>query len=214
MGDDKVLIIKKAQQGDRKAMRLIYEEYYQFVLDYTHRYLMNSSEAKDVTQDIFIRVFDKMRGFKFESEFGAWLNVVSRNHIISYIRKEKKYRFESLDETVPEEDIKEEEPESSELETYKNNLSVPELYAMLKQLDEKSRTIFNLYAIEGMTHKEIGLQLGISDGTSKSQLSRARVKFRELLSIEYERINQQKKNKSLIIALMYIISILINGTLL
>ena len=113
MTSDKLYIIQKAKEGDSKAMRLLYEEYYQYVLNYCHRYLMNYSLSKDLTQDIFLLVFDKIKLYKVESDFGAWLNLVCRNFIISYLREQKKNLFSSLDDYTNygnvEEEIEEDE---------------------------------------------------------------------------------------------------------
>jgi len=211
MTSDKVFIIRKAQEGDKTAIRLIYEDHYQYVLDYCHRYLMNFAEAKDVTQDIFIRVFDKIGTYREEGEFGAWLNLVCRNHIISYIRKEKKIIYESINEFSDYEKNQSEDIDENTFESYRKNLSVNEVYDLIGKLDDRSRIIFNLFAIESLSHRDIAAQLGISEGTSKSQLSRARIKLRELLMWEFEKQTQVNKTQSLFAIAMIAILIIIKG---
>jgi RNA polymerase sigma factor (sigma-70 family) len=196
MRQGKVYIIQKAREGDRKAMQILYEEYYQFVLDYVHRYLMNYSQSKDLTQDIFLRVFEKLHLYKGHGDFGAWLNTLCRNYIISYLRKEKKQRFTDIDPDAAYSG-NDEELDENEFELFKSNLSIEDVYELLSALDTKSRTIFNLYAVDGLSHKEIALQLGMSEGTSKSQLSRARVKLKNLALQRMEVLKNDKIKKGI-----------------
>ncbi len=210
MTSDKLYIIQKVKEKDSNAMRILYEEHYQFVLDYCHRYLMNYSHAKDMTQDIFLHVFDKINTYKATGEFGAWLNVVCRNYILTYLQKEKKNRFVAFEDHF-EFETEDEDIDVDEFHDFRNNLSVEEIYSLLGELDTKSRTIFNLYAIDGLTHKEIAVQLGISAGTSKSQLSRARVKLKQVALKEIER--KKKAGLKTIRGLVMLITAIIGITI-
>lgn len=130
------------------------------------RYIANRSDAEEVMIDGFMRAFDRISQFREEGSFEGWLRRIMVTESLMFLRRTKAWRQEiALDEVTTEPDY----------EWADNALEVDDLLRLVGQLPDGYRTVFNLYAIEGYTHQEIANELGISEGTSKSQLSRARL---------------------------------------
>lgn len=128
-------------------------------------------------QESFIKVFNKLDTFKNHGELGGWIRIVTVNTALAFLRKKKLIMYG--DETIVE--------HHQENITYLNELELEDLLAKIRALPAGFQTVFNLYAVEGYTHKEIGKMLGISEGTSKSQYSRAKVELREMIDEELKR---------------------------
>jgi len=128
------------------------------------RYSKNEAEAEDLLQDSFIKAFDKLSTFKNKGPLGGWLRKLTVNTALELYRKNK---ISHLSLTLITEEV---DPSVDPIQ----KLELDDLVYKIQQLPTGFRTIFNLYAIEGYTHKEIGQLLSISDGTSKSQYSRAK----------------------------------------
>jgi RNA polymerase sigma-70 factor (ECF subfamily) len=140
------------------------------------RYCSSREDAEDLLHDGFVKVFEKIGSFKGQSALETWMTRVFVNEAISRIRKRKsRGEWFTLDaETEVADDAEEaDEPE--------NEWDADTVMQAVAALPDKYRIIINLYAIEQRTHKEIGELLGIAEGASKSQLSRARAMLRELL---------------------------------
>lgn len=150
------------------------------------RYIKDDSEAEDVMITAFVKVFEKIDQFKGEGSFEGWIRRIMVNESLTYIRKHKSMYLEVDIEQADR------EPNCEELG---NHLEAEDLMKMVNQLPVGYRTVFNLYAIEGYSHKEIAKQLGISENTSKSQLSRARVLLQKYL-LNSERIINEKIGRS------------------
>lgn len=127
------------------------------------RYVGDKMEAEDVMIEGFMRVFDKIDQFHFQGSFEGWIRKIMVNEALMYVRSKKVLEVD-LDVAI-------EEPNNYEFST---DVEAEDLMKLIEQLPEGYRTVFNLYAIEGYNHQEIGEMLEISEGTSKSQLSRAR----------------------------------------
>lgn len=142
------------------------------------RYASNEDEAKDMLQDGFIKVFDNLHKYRGESSLQTWVGRVMINNAINQLKRDKRMQMSSLQPT-DEFDIAENNEEVAE----EIDRAEPEtIIAMIQTLPTGYRTILNLYAIEGYTHKQIGEMLGIAEGTSKSQLSKARILLKQELS--------------------------------
>ncbi|WP_394331570.1 RNA polymerase sigma factor [Crocinitomix catalasitica] len=143
------------------------------------RYAKDEMEAEDILQEAFISVFKNIKSYKSEGALGAWLRRITVNKAIEQFRKNK--TLQKLSENVgyfqADEDFE---------ITVLNQLNLDDLIAKIATLPVGYRTVFNLYAIEGYTHKEIGEMLKISPGTSKSQYSRARNLLNEIITSEIE----------------------------
>lgn len=142
------------------------------------RYTGNSDEAKDLLHDGFIKLFDRISGFREFPRFEAWMHRLFTNHCIDYVRSAyKRYmRYHNDDHllTIPEAD-KEEETEM--IFTWSSD----EIIAALSQLRPDHRSIINMYAIEGFSHQEIAQKLGIEYSSSRSKLLRARQSLKQIL---------------------------------
>ncbi len=138
------------------------------------RYSNDVKDAEDLLQETFIKVFHSLKQYKGNGDLGAWIRRIAINKAIEKWRKEQREKqiFETKDMEYLEETYAA-EPE--------DQLALEELLNKIQSLPMGFRTIFNLYAIEGYKHKEISTQLGISEGTSKSQYARARAMLIKLL---------------------------------
>lgn len=158
-------IIKACQKGERSAQKALYELFAPKMLGVCLRYSSDRESAEDFLQDGFIRIFEKIKQYRFEGSFEGWMRRLIVNMIVESFRK-KRFQTE-LTNDFPDVESHEEltEPETP---------SLNDLLNLVRQLPERYRLVFNLYVLEELTHGEIASRLGISQGTSKSNLSRAR----------------------------------------
>ena len=169
-------LVKACQKGDPKAQRRVYEKYAPKMLGICFRYVHDDFEAEGIMIEGFVRVFDKIESFKLEGSFEGWIRRIMVNESLMYLRSNKKYQFETSYDQI----LYEPEPEQ-----FRTDLETQDLLKLIEKLPVGYKTVFNLYAIEGYSHAEIAQQLGITESTSKSQLSRARVVLQgELMKIE------------------------------
>jgi RNA polymerase sigma-70 factor (ECF subfamily) len=148
------------------------------------RYAQTSFEAEDLMHDGFVKVFRHLGSFKFECPLGAWIRKIMVNTALSYYRQKRhQTEFAELEILV---NVAEPEPEMQ-------HLAAEELMEMVRSLPDKYRLVFNLFGIEGYSHKEIAELLGITEVTSRSQFLRARHLLREMVNqedkIRYEKIS-------------------------
>lgn len=136
------------------------------------RYAGNEDEAEDILQEGFIKIFKKLDSFRSEGSFEGWIRRIFVNTAIEHFRR-KKY-MQSVSE-------KEENTIEGNDVSVLDKMAAKDIMALIKQLSPGYRTVFNMYVVEGYTHKEIADMLGISEGTSKSQLSRAKVILQDLV---------------------------------
>ncbi len=163
--DTETELIEQCRKGRRKAQQSLYDRFSGLMLAVCSRYIADRSEAEDVMISGFVKVFSKLDQFKHEGSFEGWIRRIMVNESLSYIRKNKAMYLEvDIDEAHRE-------PDYAVLD---NHLHAEDLMKLIAQLPTGYRTVFNMYAIEGFSHKEIAEDLGISENTSKSQLSRAR----------------------------------------
>ena len=175
-------LLEDCRKGDRKAQRDVYEKYSGLMFSVCRRYISEPEAAEDVLVCGFMKVFSKIDQFKREGSFEGWVRRIMVNESLTYIRKNKSLYMQVEIENA------EREPDYSQLS---DHLEEEDLMKMINRLPAGYRTVFNLYAIEGFSHKEIAEQLDISENTSKSQLSRARAHLQKLL-IEAERFMNDK----------------------
>ena len=136
------------------------------------RYASNAEEAEDILQEGFIKIFKKLDSFRGEGSFEGWVRRVFVNTAIEQFRR-KRY-------LQPVTEREENTIEGKSLSAL-DGLAEKDILALIKELSPGYRTVFNMYVVEGYTHKEIAEMLGISEGTSKSQLSRAKVILQEMV---------------------------------
>jgi len=167
---------------DPNAQKQLYEKYSAKMFGVCLRYVKDYSEAEDVLVTAFMKVFDRLVQYKGQGSFEGWIRRVTINEALTFLRKNRNMYLEVEIEKVDK------EPEFQKLE---NELEVEDLLNMVKRLPEGYRTVFNLYAIEGYTHREIAKKLEINVNTSKSQLSRARKLLQKYL-VESEMYYNEK----------------------
>jgi RNA polymerase sigma-70 factor (ECF subfamily) len=176
-------LIIACKKQHAKAQKELYERYAAYMLGLCRRYVKGEMEAEDVMIRGFMKVFSKINLFEGKGSFEGWMKRIMINEALGYIRKNKSMYLETDIEAADK------EPDFDQLST---ELETEDLLKMINELPSGYRTIFNLYAIEGYSHREISKLLGINENTSKSQLSRARMHLQKKL-LEAERIVEKKK---------------------
>jgi RNA polymerase sigma factor (sigma-70 family) len=164
-------LIKRCKAGERKAQELLYKQFASKMLGVCFRYATDKMEAEDMLQNGFIKVFQKLADYRGEGSFEGWIRRIMVHSSIEYYRKHHK-----MMQVV---DIEEAGSETSSNPLATAKLAAEDLLMLIRQLSPGYRIVFNLYAIEGYSHKEIAAIAGITEGASKSQLSRARSILRE-----------------------------------
>lgn len=151
--------------GDEKAFKAIYDKLAGKMYSLCLRYAGNSYDANDFFQEGIIRVYKNLSGFKGSGSFEGWARKIFVNTCLDMLKNKQKTVFDQLSEDM--------QLTSSPIQGLEK-LSQSELLKMIQQLPNGYRTIVNLYLVEEYNHKQIAEMLGISEGTSKSQLSRAK----------------------------------------
>jgi RNA polymerase sigma-70 factor (ECF subfamily) len=175
---DDLKLIEGCIKGDRKMQRQLYEQFSPRMMAVSLRYAKSQLEAEDILQEAFIKVFNKIETFRKESSLYHWIKTIVINTALSHQRS-KLYQF-------PMGDVKETDFSSSE-DFSLSDFHFNELLGMIQTLPAGCQMVFNLYAIEGYKHHEIAEMLEISEGTSKSQFSRARVLLQGMLEKKTKR---------------------------
>ncbi len=162
--------------------RVLYDRYAPRMLVVAMRYSKVKSEAEDILQEAFVKVFDKIKKFRNESTLGFWIKRIVVNTALNFHRS-KMFLYPMVDV----ENLKEDHYSDLSLSNY----HLEELLQMVQELPSGCQVIFNLYAIEGFKHEEIAKMIEISEGTSKSQYSRAKALLRKKL-VESEKLDYGK----------------------
>ena len=159
-------IIYQCKNGNGKAQTELYRLFSPKMYGVCLRYAKDSADAEDILQEGFIRVFTKIGQFESKGSFEGWMRRIMVNTALEKFRKnDRLYPVEELStfETI------------EMVEETVSSITADELMQMIQELPPRYRLVFNLYAIEGYSHQEIGEMMGITEGTSKSNLSRARL---------------------------------------
>jgi RNA polymerase sigma-70 factor (ECF subfamily) len=173
------LIIKGCIQNERKAQEKLFAMFYGKMLSVCLRYTIDHDSAQEILQDGFIKVFEKIESFDFKGSFEGWLRRIIANTAIDSIRKNKKkpVLFENDTDFVAEIVNPMEEAEIESFRTLKAEIAME----AINKLSPAYKTVFNLYVLEEYTHKEIAEILGISEGTSKSNLAKAKQNLQRII---------------------------------
>jgi RNA polymerase sigma factor (sigma-70 family) len=164
---DEYILVKDCLKGKTAAQKQLYELFAGPMLNVCYRYTKSTADAEDVLQEAFVRVFFNLHQYGFRGELGAWIRRIMVTTAINYLKRNARYQTELI---FPDEHLHAVDNDASpELK-----MEAKELADMIRQLPPGYQTIFNLYAIEGYNHTEIGRLLGIQEGTSRSQYARAR----------------------------------------
>jgi len=181
---DYTRLIRECLKGKSQAQRELYEHFAEIMLGVCYRYTRSVRDAEDVLQEGFVKVFHHLKQYKQEGELGAWIRRIMVNTALNYLKRHRKYQEEMFFTEEYLHPVADDDPAI--------RLNSKELADLIRQLPQGYQVIFNLHAVEGFSHVEIGEMLGISDGTSRSQYSRAR----NLLITWIEKYSSEKKNTS------------------
>jgi len=163
---DKSKLIRDCLHGKPAAQRALYEEYAPLMLGVCYRYTKSMSDAEDVLQEAFVKVFKYLHQFEGKGELGAWIRRIMVTTAINYLKRHSRYQADLSFNDIGMHPVSAENPTVT--------TDTKDLANLIRQLPPGYQTIFNLYAVEGYTHVEIGKILGINEGTSRSQYARAR----------------------------------------
>jgi RNA polymerase sigma-70 factor (ECF subfamily) len=170
-GDEKSFI-EAAVQKQNWAQQKIYEDHYSIMFPLCCRYSNNEDDALDIMHDGFIKVFKNINKYQPGTSLNSWIRRIMVNTAIDFYRKNKRRRTEDLDTVVQVGTL---EPDVI------SEISAAEILKALQALTPAYRSVFNLYVIEGFSHREVSEQLGISESTSRSNLVKARSKLKLIL---------------------------------
>ncbi len=180
-------LVKGCVSKNALAQRLLFEKFSRRMMGICIRYANRTEEAEDMLQNGFIKVFDKIASFRSEGSLEGWIRRIVINEALTYLRQNKAMKF-----SVDINEAKYQIPSASDIAGIINE---KDLLKIIQQLPLGFRTVFNMYAIEGFSHKEIADQLGISEGTSKSQYSRAKIHLQNRLKTEMSSTNLESDKK-------------------
>lgn len=165
-------LIRGCIEGNRRMQEELYRRFSPRMYAVCLRYAGNAEEAEDILQEGFIKVFKKLDSFRSEGSFEGWVRRIFVNTAIEHFRR-KRYLMPITE--------KEENTIEGKYTSVLDDLGAKDIMALVQELSPGYRTVFNMYVVEGYTHKEIADMLGISEGTSKSQLSRAKVILQDMV---------------------------------
>ena len=165
-------LLEGCLEGNRRMQEELYRRFSPRMYAVCLRYAGNAEEAEDILQEGFIKVFKKLNSFRREGSFEGWVRRVFVNTAIEHFRR-KRYLMPVTE--------KEENTIEGKYLSVLDDLAARDIMALVQDLSPGYRTVFNLYVVEGYTHKEIADMMGISEGTSKSQLSRAKVILQDMV---------------------------------
>jgi RNA polymerase sigma factor (sigma-70 family) len=167
MPDNFTSYIQQFQSGNHLIFEKIYQELSPKMYGFCLRYASDKDEAKDILQDSFIKIYHQLKTFRGDGSFEGWAKKIVVNTALEYFRTKTKWQNMPLNEFNEAFEIENDEDILSDL-------SFQEMLLLVQELPPMYRMVFNLYVFEGMKHREIAEQLGVSEGTSKSNLSDAR----------------------------------------
>jgi len=165
-------LIQGCLAGDRRMQEELYRRFSPRMYGVCLRYAGNAEEAEDILQEGFIKIYKKLNSYRGEGSFEGWIRRIFVNTAIEHFRR-KTYQ-----QPITE---KHETTVEAQYLSVLDELAEKDILKLIQELSPGYRTVFNLYVVEGYTHKEIGDMLNISEGTSKSQLSRAKLVLQDLV---------------------------------
>ena len=175
-------------EGNRRMQEILYSRFSAKMYGVCLRYASNAAEAEDILQEGFIKIFKKIDTFRSEGSFEGWVRRIFVNTAIEHFRR-RKYLTPVTE--------KEENTIEGKYISVLDELAEQDILNLVQELSPGYRTVFNMYVVEGYTHKEIGDILGISEGTSKSQLSRAKVILQDMVRTYIDKHRGAKTTKRL-----------------
>lgn len=169
-----IKLIEACIRQDRKAQRELYERFAPRMYSLCLRYISDRDKAKDVLQDGFITLFAKIDTYNGEGSFEGWVRKIFVNTALMDLRKNDVLKGSA--------EIEEFQVKGPTVENILDKLQAKDIYRLISTMPQGFRTVFNLYVVDGYSHQEIAERLGISEGSSRSQLSRGRVWLQEKIN--------------------------------
>ncbi len=177
-------LVKGCIENIPSCQKLLFERFSRKMMGVCLRYAGRSEEAEDMLQNGFIKIFEKLSTFRGTGSLEGWIRRIMVNESLAYLRKNK-----AMQMNIDIEDAKYKVPGNSHVG---ESMNEKDLLKIIQQLPAGFRTVFNMYAIEGYSHKEIAEALGISEGTSKSQYSRAKTHLQQILQAEFRSVEEDR----------------------
>lgn len=171
-------LITGCKEQDLKAQGVLYRQYSTILFGICLKYSPNKAEAEDSLQDAFITIFSRIGQYQGKGSFEGWMKRITVNTVLQKYRKKKLY-------DIPDE----QQIEAEDVQVEHDGIPLNYLLEIIQELPDRYRLVFNLYVLDGYSHKEIAEMLVISDGTSKSNLARARMILKRKIE-EYRERNQ------------------------
>ena len=159
-------LVKDCLKHIPEAQWQLYNHFAPAMMAVCYRYTKTHSNAEDVLQEGFVKVFNNLSQYRFEGDLAAWIRRIMVNTALTYLKKHKQYAQDLAFDEIKLHPVSPENPQLV--------LQAKEIADLIRQLPTGYQTIFNLHAVEGFTHVQIGEMLGIETGTSRSQYARAR----------------------------------------
>lgn len=180
-------LISGCLRNDRRSQQRMYELFYGRMLAICMRYTRNMDQAQDLVQEGFIKVFDNIHKYKNDGSFEGWVRRIFVNNAIDSFRR-KKHDLILPDSEFPILNMADDTDEHAFMDEPLPEISPEDVMAAMQQLTPAYQMVFNLYVMEKMTHQDIADRLGINVGTSKSNLSKARVNMKRILSKQFKHL--------------------------
>ncbi|MDD6151066.1 MAG: sigma-70 family RNA polymerase sigma factor [Bacteroidales bacterium] len=177
IADDETSLIRRALKGDGKAKYEIYQKYVRYLSAICSRYISDDEDVRDILQDAFLKIFSSLQDFRYQGQgsLKAWMGKIVLNESLKFLRKNSKMTLVGLsdkEDILPDEDSLSGNPAADDIRT--DDIPSSEIHRMIRELPDGYRAVFNLYVIEGLSHREIASRLGIREASSASQLHRAK----------------------------------------
>jgi len=169
-------LVHRCLRKEGQAQEYLFKTFSGRMLGLCARYTDNIEEAEDIMQEGFVKIFQKMESFKNQGSLEGWMKRIMINTALDNFRKNKNFRYSIDIDTI--------EYTSETHQHVLESIGAKDLMKIIRSMPKGFRTVFNLYAIEGYAHKEIGEMLGITESTSKSQYSRARIYLQKIIQTE------------------------------
>lgn len=176
--DDEQLLDACAR-NDRRAQYRLYSQCYSFLMGICIRYTVSRDDAEDLLNRSFLKILQNIGGRRKEVPFGLWARRITINTIIDEFRKKRK---EAAQTEIVDFTERADEYDSVTVNSYLRKVEAEQLQALIDKLPETSRQVFNLFAVDGFSHKEISAMLGMSEGTSKWHMNNARTRLKEMIA--------------------------------
>jgi len=167
-------LISAIQDGDTTAFQQVYDKYVNYFFAIALRYSGDSQEAEDYVQEAFVRIYRNINSFSFQGSFEGWMKRILVNHCLNGVKKKNPLRNREEITDFVSEDVGI-APEALD------DINTKDITQAISELPTGYRTVLNMYVIEGYSHREIGEALGITESSSRSQLTKARGKLKRIL---------------------------------